>query len=84
MDKKSLRRMKNRDSAVRSRQKKDDLIVELRGKLDMCNGEIRQLQEVNRDLRKTIPYLSEKMEIIDASDFNRSSQLFLEPAVFLF
>jgi len=68
---------------VRSRQKKDDLIVELRGKLDLCNSEIRQLQDMNCDLRKNIPHLSEKEYIIDASDFKRSSQLFLEPAVFL-
>lgn len=84
MDKREIRRMKNRDSAVRSRQKKDQMIEDLRVKLDMCNGEIRQLQEANRVLRNDIPHLCERVVAIDESDFKRSMQLFLEPAVFCF
>ena len=84
LDKKEIRRMKNRDSAVRSRQKKDQMIEDLRVKLDLCNGEIRQLQEANRVLRNEIPFLSERVVAVEESDFKRSMQLFLEPAVFLF
>lgn len=84
MDKREIRRMKNRDSAVRSRQKKDQMIDDLRVKLDLCNGEIRQLQEANRVLRSEIPHLSERVVATEDSDFKRSMQLFLEPAVFLF
>jgi len=83
MDKREIRRMKNRDSAVRSRQKKDQMIEDLRVKLDLCNSEVRQLQESNRVLRSEIPQLCERVVATDDSDFKRSMQLFLEPAVFL-
>jgi len=82
MDKKLIRRLKNRDSAVRSRQKKDELIDRLRSQFEMYNGEIRQLTEANYVLRKYLPQLYER-DLPMKTFESKKSQLILEPAVFL-
>jgi hypothetical protein len=79
MDKKELRLWKNRESAVRSRQKKDALIEQLQGQVRMYSEEISITRSHNLLLRQSIPYLHEMEERNINSQF---TQHFLEPAVF--
>ncbi len=78
MDKKEIRQLKNRESAVRSRQKKDDLIEQLREQVKNYNMEIADLKELNQIMRNTMPDcdLEDSLEL-------PSVRHILEPAEFL-
>lgn len=79
MDKKELRSMKNRQSAVRSRQKKDELIEQLNEQVRMYTAEITHLRSLNKNLRSSIPGVDNSE---DSSLDSDSVQRILEPAVF--
>ena len=79
MDKKELRSMKNRESAVKSRQKKEELIEQLSEQVRMYTSEINHLRCLNKSLRSSIPGMSGEEEM----NLNHASvQRILEPAVF--
>ncbi len=74
-----MRSMKNRESAVRSRKKKDDLIEQLTSQVSSYTKEITDLVSKNEYLRDSLPCL---MDMDENSVTSECVQRFLEPAEF--
>lgn len=79
--KKEIRSMKNRESAVKSRQKKQELIEQLSSQVRLYTSEIIDTRSINTVLRE---YLSSYVDMNEVEIFSKPVQRFLEPAVFLF